>query len=145
VGWGRCSWRPSDRPPAARDYTFSALVTTEALIASDPEPIAAAMRAIVRVQRVLQADPTQAAVVGQRRFSPAAATVITTLVERDVPFYEPIISESAVAALTRFAHALGLLATAVPYEQVVATRFHPPGRGSRSGVLPYSDARVEYK
>jgi hypothetical protein len=50
-------------------------------------------------------------------------------VERDVPFYDPIISKSAVAALNRFGHALGLLATAVPYEQVVATRFHPLWQG----------------
>ena len=88
-------------------------------------PIAAVMRAIVPVQRVLRADPAQGAVVGQRRFSPAAATVITTLSGADLPFYDPIISESAVAALTRFAHALGLLATTVSYKQVVATRFHP--------------------
>jgi NitT/TauT family transport system substrate-binding protein len=121
--------RHGDGPPVARDYTFSALVTTEALIASDPEPIAAAMRAIASVQRVLRADPAQVAVVGQRRFSPAAATVITTLVERDVPFHDPIISKSAVAALNRFGHALGLLATAVPYEQVVATRFYPLWQG----------------
>ena len=128
--------RHGDGLPVARGYTLSALVTTEALIASDPEPVAAAMRAMVCVQRVLRADPAQVAVVGQRRFSPAAATVITTLVERDVPFYDPITSESALAALNRFAHALGLLATAVPYEQVVAMRFHPLWQGERSWRAP---------
>jgi NitT/TauT family transport system substrate-binding protein len=117
--------RRGDGPPAARHYTFGALVMTDALISNAPEQVAAAVRAIVRVQRVLREDPTQAAVIGQRRFPPDAAAMITTLVERDLPFYDPAISESAVAALNSFAHASGLLATAVAYGQVVATRFQP--------------------
>lgn len=117
--------RRGDGTRAARHYTFSALVTTDALISRAPEQVAAAVRAIVCVQRVLRADSTRAAVIGQRRFPPDTATMITTLVERDQPFYDPVISESAVGALNRFAHALGLLATAVSYGQVVATRFQP--------------------
>jgi NitT/TauT family transport system substrate-binding protein len=115
--------RRGDGPPAARHYTFSALVTTEALITRDPEQVAAAVRAIVRVQRALQGDPHQAAQVGSRRFPPEAAAMITTVVKQDLPFYDPVIAESAVAALNRFALGLGLLTDPVPYEQVVATRF----------------------
>jgi NitT/TauT family transport system substrate-binding protein len=59
-----------DGPPTARHYTFSALVTTEVLIAHDPAQVAAAVRAIVRVQRALRADPQQAVGVGSRRFPP---------------------------------------------------------------------------
>jgi NitT/TauT family transport system substrate-binding protein len=121
--------RRGDGPPAARDYTFSALVTTEALIARDPAQVAAAVRAIVRVQRALQGDPHQAAGVGNRRFPPEAAAMIATLVEQDLPFYDPVIAESAVAALNSFAHGLGLLTAPVPYEQVVATRFRPLWHG----------------
>jgi NitT/TauT family transport system substrate-binding protein len=117
--------RRGDGPPAARHYTFSALVTTEALITRDPAQVAAAVRAIVRVQRALRVDPQQAAIVGSRRFPPDAAAMIATLVEQDLPFYDPAIAEPAVAALNAFAHSLGLLTAPVPYEQVVATRFRP--------------------
>ena len=40
--------RRGDGPPAAGRYTFAALATTDALIARDPERVAAAVRAIVR-------------------------------------------------------------------------------------------------
>jgi hypothetical protein len=46
-------------------------------------------------------------------------------VERDLPFYDPAISEEAVTALNGFARALGLLSTPVAYEEVVATQFRP--------------------
>ena len=49
--------------------------------------------------------------------------MIAGLVERDLPFYDPVIHEDAVKATSEFARALGLLTTAVPYEQIVATRF----------------------
>jgi NitT/TauT family transport system substrate-binding protein len=115
--------RRGDGPAVARHFTFSALVTTEALIARDPEQVAAAVRAIVRVQRALRHDPTRATEVGRHRFPPEAAAMIATLVERDLPFYDPAISKTAVATMDRFARALGLLTASVPYEQVVATRF----------------------
>jgi NitT/TauT family transport system substrate-binding protein len=121
--------RRGDGPPVARHYTFSALVTTEALITHDPEQVAAAVRAIVGVQRALQVAPSQAADVGSRRFPPDAAAMIATLVEQDLPFYDPAIAEPAVTALNDFAQGLGLLTAAVPYEQVVATRFRPLWHG----------------
>jgi NitT/TauT family transport system substrate-binding protein len=121
--------RRGDGPPAARHYTFSALVTTEALIARAPAQVAAAVRAIVRVQRALRVDPQQATGVGSRRFPPDAAAMIATLVAQDLPFYEPAIAEPAVAALNDFAQGLGLLTAPVPYEQVVATRFRPLWQG----------------
>ena len=43
--------------------------------------------------------------------------------ERDLPFYDPVISESSVAMMNGFAQAIGLLDTPVAYEDVVATRF----------------------
>jgi len=44
-------------------------------------------------------------------------------VERDLPFYDPAISDQAVAAMNGFARSLGLLAAPVAYDDVVATRF----------------------
>ena len=115
--------RRGDGPSEARHFTFAALTTTEELIARDPECVAAAVRAIVKTQQALRADPTRATEVGKRRFPPDAAELIATLVERDLPFYDPAISEEAVAGLNRFAQSVGLVPGPVPYEQVVAVRF----------------------
>ncbi|MGH7334036.1 MAG: ABC transporter substrate-binding protein [Candidatus Rokuibacteriota bacterium] len=115
--------RRGDGPPGAGQYTFAGLSTTDALIAREPERVAGAVRAIVRAQRILKQDPGRALEVGRRRFPPAAAAIIATIVERDRPFYEPAISEAAVTAMNGFAQAIGLVSGPVAYDQVVATRF----------------------
>ena len=115
--------RRGDGPPAARNFTFSGLVTTDALIDRDPERIAATVRAIVKTHKALRADPTRAAEVGKRRFPPDAAELIATIIERDLPFYDAAISEETVNGLNRFAQSVGLLAEPVSYEQIVAARF----------------------
>src|SRR3989449_6663495 len=46
--------RRGDGPPGAGQYTFAALSTTDALIAREPERVAAAVRAIVRAQSTLR-------------------------------------------------------------------------------------------
>lgn len=115
--------RRGDGPPAAKDFTFSALLTTDALIARYPEQVAAAVRGIVRAQQVLRTDPAQATIVGQRRFPPDAAELIATLVTRDLPFYDPVIAEHSVDMTNQFAQALGWLDAPIPYQQVVATQF----------------------
>jgi ABC-type nitrate/sulfonate/bicarbonate transport system substrate-binding protein len=115
--------RRGDDPPEARHFTFPGLVTTDALIARDPERVAATVRAIVKTQQALRAEPARAAEVGQRRFPADAAALIAKLVERDLPFYDAAISEEAVNGLNRFAQSVGLLAETVSYEQVVAVQF----------------------
>jgi NitT/TauT family transport system substrate-binding protein len=49
--------------------------------------------------------------------------LIQPIVERDLPFYDPIIYEEGVAGLNRFAQSIGHLHGPVPYEQVVAVGF----------------------
>ena len=115
--------RRGDGPPGAGQYTFAALATTDALIAREPERVAAAVRAIVRAQGILRKDPARATEVGRRRFPPPAAAIIAAVVERDLSFYDPAISDQAVAAMNGFARSLGLLPAPVAYEDVVATRF----------------------
>ena len=115
--------RRGDGPPAAGQYTFAALSTTDALIARAPERVAAAVRAIVRAQGLLKRDPARATEVGRQRFPPAAADLIAAVVERDLPFYDPVIADASVAAMNRFAQAIGLLVGPVAYDEVVATRF----------------------
>jgi NitT/TauT family transport system substrate-binding protein len=115
--------RRGDGPPVAGRFTFAALVATERLIERNPDAIGAVVRSIVSAQRTLREDPGRATEVGRRRFPPAAADMIASLVERDLPFYDPVIDEAAVQTMNEFAMALGLIQTKVAYDQVVATRF----------------------
>ena len=115
--------RRGDDPAEVRHFTFAGLVTTEDFIERETESVAAAVRAIVKTQQALRAVPARAAEVGRRLFPQEAAEMIVTLVERDLPFYDPVISEEAVIALNRFAQSVDLLPGPVPYEQVVAIRY----------------------
>ena len=45
------------------------------------------------------------------------------LIRRDLPYYDPTISEETVSHLNRFAQDVGLLTAPVGYDQVVATPF----------------------
>lgn len=115
--------RRGDDPADVRHFTFAGLATTETLIEREPEQVAAAVRAIVKTQQTLRAEPALAAEVGRRRFPAEAAELIAAIVERDLPFYDPVIYQEAVAGLNRFAQAIGHLDAPVPYEQVVAVRY----------------------
>jgi len=115
--------RRGDGPRDAGRYTFAALSTSEALIAREPERVAAAVRAIIRAQGMLRENPARATEVGRRRFPAAAAEIIAAVVERDLPFYDPAIEETAVAVMNGFARSIGLLTGPVAYEDTVATRF----------------------
>ena len=115
--------RRGDDPGEVRRYTFAGLGTTDAFIAEHPDEIAAAIRAIVQAQKALKENPELAQEVGRRKFPKDAAELIARVVARDVIFYDPFISEEAVAALNRFAQAVGHLAGPMAYEQVAAVRF----------------------
>jgi ABC-type nitrate/sulfonate/bicarbonate transport system substrate-binding protein len=117
--------RRGDGPPAAIDFTFPALVTTEALIEREPTQAAGAIRAIVRAQAILRADPERATEIGLRVFPPLEAGLIAGLIKRDLPYYDAAITPAAVEHLNAFAREAGLLArtATVAYESVVATRF----------------------
>ena len=110
-------------PPAAGDYTFPALVTTDGMIDDSPATAEGAVRAVVEAQRLLRADPSRAFEVGQRLFPQGEAALIEDLVRRDAPYYSPGISADSVASLNDFCRNIGLLSGDVAYEQVAATRF----------------------
>ena len=110
-------------PPAARDYTFAALVATDGLIEEAPDTAEGAVRAVVEAQRTLRADPSRAVEVGQRLFPPDEAALIEDLVRRDAPYYTAGISPDSVASLNEFCRNNGRLSGDVGYEQVVASRF----------------------
>ena len=117
--------RRGDGPPDAGYYTFPALVTKDSAIDQDPESVAAAVRAIVKVQRELKERPHRAAEVGQRLFPEAEAALIAELVRRDLPYYDPVISPDVVARMNSFAQDIGLLSTEVAYDDVVAAHVRP--------------------
>ena len=115
--------RRGDGPPAAQFYTFPAMVATEKKIEEDPKGVAAAVRALVMAQKALREDPDRATEVGRRIYPPTEAELIAELIRRDVPYYDPTISEEVITKMNRFAQECGLLSGPVPYDQVVDTRF----------------------
>jgi ABC-type nitrate/sulfonate/bicarbonate transport system substrate-binding protein len=115
--------RRGDGPDGARYYNFPALTTTERLIETEPHVAAGAVRAIVKAQKALKADPSCATPIGERLFAPEAAALIATLIARDAPFYDAAITPEAIDGLNKFGKTEGLIAEPVPYEQLVATQF----------------------
>jgi NitT/TauT family transport system substrate-binding protein len=115
--------RRGDGPPGARFYNFAALITTERLVDEKPEIAAAAVRAIVRTQQALKADPSLAAAVGERLFPPEEASLIVGLIAHDAPFYDASVSPEAIDGLNKFASAGGLIAKPVDYHRLVASQF----------------------
>ena len=115
--------RRGDDPGEVRRFTFAGMVTSDIFTESNPIAVAAAVRAIVKTQKALKADPRLAAEVGRRKFPTEAADLISTVVKRDLVFYDPVILQEEVEAMNRFAQAVGHLSGPVPYDEVVATRF----------------------
>ena len=115
--------RRGDDPCGARHFTFAAMATTDTCLQRDLAGVEGAVRAVVKAQRMLRADPSLARRIGEGKFPPDAAALITRTIERDVVFYDPIITEAAVVNINAFAQAIGYLAGPVPYEQVVDVRF----------------------
>lgn len=121
--------RRGDGPAGAQDYTFPAFVASEHRIGTDPQEVSAAIRAIVAAQRALAEDPGRAEEAARPHFPDAERELIAELVRRDAPFYEPTISDDAVAAMNAFARDLGILAsTGISPDDVVATRFRSEWR-----------------
>ena len=114
--------RRGDDPGDVRFATCAGLVSTDDYIAREPEEIDAAVRAIVKVQEALQAEPSLARKVGEGLFPPEAANLIATIVERDADFYDPAMPEETVRRMNEFAQSVGQLSGPVPYEQVIAAR-----------------------
>src|SRR5947208_14328201 len=115
--------RRGDGPPAARHWTFPALATTERLVKEHPDIAAGAVRAIVKTQQALRADPQLATRAAQRLFPAEEASLIAYEVARDAPFYNPTISEEMVAHISRFAREIGALEGEVRYGELLATQF----------------------
>ena len=115
--------RRGDGPKPAFNYTQPVLVATDRLIADRPDDAAAAIRAIASTHRKLKQDVGRATGIGEKLFGPNEAKLIAQVVERDLPYYDPAISENLVDGMNAFALDMGILDRAVPFERVVATEF----------------------
>jgi ABC-type nitrate/sulfonate/bicarbonate transport system substrate-binding protein len=113
--------RRGDGPTGARYYNFAALTAPERLINEHRDAAAGAIRAIVKAQTALKANPSISTEIAKRLFPADEAELIAGLIERDTPFYDAEISGEAVDGLMKFAKSSGLIKDAVPYNDLVAT------------------------
>ncbi len=117
--------RRGDGPKPCFNYTMASIATTEKLIANSPDVAAAAVRAIVKTQAALRADPQRATAVGRKLFPPSEAALIAELIRRDLPCYDASISEEFVDGMNGFARDVGILKGNPHYDDVVAIEFAP--------------------
>jgi len=110
-------------PEESFHYTMPAIATTDDLISETPDVAAKVIRAIVKTQKALKADIKLATAVGAKLFPPLESELIAGVVGRDLPYYEPAISEAFVEAMSRYSRAVGLLKGSPSYDDVVAVRF----------------------
>jgi len=115
--------RRGDGPKPCFNYTMASIATTQVLIDRSPDVAAAAVRAIVKTQGALRADPERATGVGRKLFPPSEAALIAELIRRDSPYYDASISRDFVAGMNQFARDVGILKGNPRYEDVVATQF----------------------
>jgi ABC-type nitrate/sulfonate/bicarbonate transport system substrate-binding protein len=115
--------RRGDGPKPCFNYTMASIAATDALIARAPGVAAAAVRAIVRTQKALRADPERATEVGKKLFPASEAALIAELIRRDLPYYDASITPGFVIGMNQFARDIGILKGDPGYEHVVATQF----------------------
>jgi len=116
--------RRGDGPLGAAHYTFPALVATGQMIEEQPDLVEKAVRAVVDAQNALRRDPNTAREAARHYFPRQELDLISSLIERDSAFYDPVLYPEKVEAMNRFAVEIGILSDAdVPYNRVVATQF----------------------
>jgi NitT/TauT family transport system substrate-binding protein len=113
--------RRGDGPKPCFNYTMASIATTDRLIDGRPDAAKAAIRALVKTQQALKADVRLATKAGEKLFPPYEATLIADLIQRDLPYYDPTISETFVAGMNQFARDVGILQGKPAYAEVVAT------------------------
>jgi NitT/TauT family transport system substrate-binding protein len=112
--------RRGDGPSEAFHYTLPAITARAELLSERPDVAAKIVTAIVKMQAALKRDISLAATVGQKLFPPHEAPLIASVVARDLPYYDAVISPSFVVAMKRYARDVGLLDGDPSYEDIVA-------------------------
>ena len=115
--------RRGDGPQACAATPSACWRPAPTLVEKTPDKAAAAVRALVKTQKALKADPKRATKVGEKWFPAFEASLIATLVERDLPYYDPAISKATFDSMCKFVQTVGLTKGVGKYEDVVATQF----------------------
>jgi NitT/TauT family transport system substrate-binding protein len=123
IGTAVIDVRRGDGPKECFNYTMASVATTDRLIAETSDQAAAAIRAIVKTQTALKADPSRATEVGRKLFPPSESELIAELIRRDLPYYDAAISKDFVAGMNQFSRDAGILKGDPAYDRVVATQF----------------------
>ena len=110
-------------PAASFNFTQPVFATTQKMIDEQPDKVAAAVRAIVSVQKAIKRDVSLATEVGRKSFPEAETALIVQVVERDLPFYDATISPDFVMGMNTFCRDIGLMVGDPSFEEVVATQF----------------------
>ena len=110
-------------PAPSFNYTQPAFATTQKMIDENPDTVAAAVRAIVNVQKASKADVSLCTGAVRGSFPETETSLIAQVVERDLPFYDAAISEEFVVGMNAFSRDMGLMTGDPAYEDVVATQF----------------------
>lgn len=116
-------------PDVSFNYTQPSFATTDEIIAKDPEAVAAAIRAIVKVQKALKDDVSLATKAAQSSFPEAETALIAQVVERDLPYYDAAVKPEFVSGMNAFCRSMGLMQSNPSYEDVVATQFSELWKG----------------
>jgi NitT/TauT family transport system substrate-binding protein len=112
--------RRGDGPPACFNYTMASIAATDRPIRDRPDAAAGAVRAITAAHAALKSDPGLARKVGEKLFPPQEASLIESLILRDLPYYDASISLKFVDGMNAFARDLGILKGHPSYADVVA-------------------------
>lgn len=110
-------------PAAAFNFTQPVFATTQTMIEEQPDTVAAAVRAIVNVQKAMKRDVSLATEVGRKSFPEAETALIAQVVERDLPFYDASITPDFVTGMNAFCRDMGLMTSDPAFEDIVATEF----------------------
>lgn len=112
--------RRGDGPAECFNYTMASLAVTDDFIARRPGDAGSMLAAMNNTHAALKKDPALAEVVGRKVFPEREASLIQTLVERDLPYYSTEISSRFVADMNEFARKRGILTGSPAYEDIVA-------------------------
>ena len=110
-------------PAASFNFTQPVFATTQTMIDEQPDTVAAAVRAIVNVQKAMKRDVSLSTEVGRKSFPEAETALIAQVVERDLPFYDASITPDFVTGMNAFCRDMGLMTSDPAFEDIVATEF----------------------
>lgn len=116
--------RRGDGPKECFNYTMASLAVTDGYIARQPEAATKIVRAMNATHKALKENVALAEQVGRKVFPKYEASLITSLIERDLPYYSTAISPQFVAEMNVFARQQGILSGNPDYRDVVVVGAH---------------------